>query len=184
MMMDKINSDDRMIVGKGTPDWTAGLRNQISYKNWDMSFFMYTRQGLMYSNAYLNATYGDISSDRYNRSSELNYWTPTNPSNELLQSTNRCLVLIVRTKVKGGNSRVALSYQMADFVRISDITFGYSLPQNILDELGVSRLRLYGQLQNPFVFSDFLSFDPEYNSGGNDDDLPAMTVLFGVNLNF
>jgi hypothetical protein len=79
---------------------------------------------------------------------------------------------------------VALSYQMADFVRISDITFGYSLPQNILDELGVSRLRLYGQLQNPFVFSDFLSFDPEYNSGGNDDDLPAMTVLFGVNLNF
>jgi len=58
------------------------------------------------------------------------------------------------------------------------------LPQNILDELGVSRLRFYGQLQNPFVFSDFLSFDPEYNSGGNDDDLPAMTVLFGLNLNF
>ena len=89
-----------------------------------------------------------------------------------------------KNESKGGQSRVALSYQMADFVRISDITFGYSLPQNILDELGVSRLRFYGQLQNPFVFSDFLSFDPEYNSGGNDDDLPAMTVLFGLNLNF
>ena len=179
----QINSDDRMIVGKGTPDWTAGLRNQISYKNWDMSFFMYTRKGLMYSNAYLNATYGDISSDRYNRSSELNYWTPTNQSNEYYSPLTGA-GLNSKNEGKGGNSRVALSYQMADFVRISDITFGYSLPQNILDELGVSRLRLYGQLQNPFVFSDFLSFDPEYNSGGNDDDLPAMTVLFGVNLNF
>ena len=179
----QINSDDRMIVGKGTPDWTAGLRNQISYKNWDMSFFMYTRKGLMYSNAYLNATYGDISSDRYNRSSELNYWTPTNQSNEYFSPLTGP-GLNSKNEKKGGNSRVALSYQMADFVRISDITFGYSLPQNILDELGVSRLRLYGQLQNPFVFSDFLSFDPEYNSGGNDDDLPAMTVLFGVNLNF
>ena len=178
-----INSDDRTIVGKGTPDWTAGLRNQISYKNWDMSFFMYTRQGLMYSNAYLNATFGDLSSDRYNRSSELDYWTPTNPSNTYFGPTTGP-GLNSKNESKGGQSRVALSYQMADFVRISDITFGYSLPQNILDELGVSRLRLYGQLQNPFVFSDFLSFDPEYNSGGNDDDLPAMTVLFGLNLNF
>ena len=178
-----INSDDRTIVGKGTPDWTAGLRNQISYKNWDMSFFMYTRQGLMYSNAYLNATFGDLSSDRYNRSSELDYWTPTNPSNTYFAPTTGP-GLNGKNESKGGQSRVALSYQMADFVRISDITFGYSLPQNILDELGVSRLRLYGQLQNPFVFSDFLSFDPEYNSGGNDDDLPAMTVLFGLNLNF
>ncbi len=180
---DKINSDDRTIVGKGTPDWTAGLRNQISYKNWDMSFFMYTRRGLMYSNAYLNATYGDISSDRYNRSSELNYWTATNPSNEYFSPLTGP-GLNGNNESKGGNTRVALSYQMADFVRISDITFGYSLPQNILDELGVSRLRIYGQVQNPFVFSDFLSFDPEYNSGGDNDDLPAMTVLFGVNLNF
>lgn len=180
---DKINSEDRTIVGKGTPDWTAGLRNQISYKNWDMSFFMYTRRGLMYSNAYLNATYGEINSDRYNRSSELNYWTATNPSNEYFGPLTGP-GLNGSNESKGGNTRVALSYQMADFVRISDITFGYSLPQNILDELGVSRLRIYGQVQNPFVFSDFLSFDPEYNSGGDNDDLPAMTVLFGVNLNF
>ena len=77
----KINSDDRMIVGKGTPDWTAGLRNQLNYKNWDLSFFVYTRQGLMYSNAFLNGTFGDIASDRYNRSADIDYWTPDNPSN-------------------------------------------------------------------------------------------------------
>ena len=179
----KINSDDRMIVGKGTPDWTAGLRNQLNYKNWDLSFFIYTRQGAMYSNAFLNATYGDIASDRYNRSSELDYWTPDNPSNTYFSPITGP-GLNSKNESKGGTSRVALSYQLADFVRISDITMGYSLPKQVLSELGVSRFRLYGQVQNPFVFSDFMSFDPEYNSGGNDDDLPALTVLFGVNINF
>ena len=179
----KINSDDRMIVGKGTPDWTAGLRNQFNYKNWDLSFFIYTRQGLMYSNAFLNGTYGDIASDRYNRSAELDYWTPTNPSNTYYSPVEGP-GLNSKNESKGGTSRVGLSYQMADFVRISDITMGYSLPNELLSVLGVSRFRLYGQLQNPFVFTNFLSFDPEYNSGGNDDDLPALTVLFGVNINF
>ena len=179
----KINSDDRMIVGKGTPDWTAGLRNQFNYKNWDMSFFVYTRRGQMYSNAFLNGTYGDIASDRYNRSADLDYWTPDNPSNTYYNPVTGP-GLNSKNERKGGTSRVGLGYQLADFVRISDITMGYSLPNDILSELGVSRFRFYGQLQNPFIFSDFLSFDPEYNSGGNDDDLPALTVLFGVNINF
>ena len=179
----KINSDDRMIVGKGTPDWTAGLRNQFNYKNWDMSFFVYTRQGQMYSNAFLNGTYGDIASDRYNRSADLDYWTSDNPSNTYYNPVTGP-GLNSKNEKKGGTSRVGLSYQLADFVRISDVTMGYSLPSQILSELGVSRFRLYGQVQNPFVFTDFLSFDPEYNSGGNDDDLPALTVLFGVNINF
>ena len=179
----KINSEDRMIVGKGTPDWTAGLRNQLTYKNWDLSFFVYTRQGLMYSNAFLNGTFGDIASDRYNRSADIDYWTPDNPSNTYYNPVTGP-GLNSKNERKGGTSRVGLSYQMADFVRISDITMGYSLPKQILSELGVSRFRVYGQLQNPFVFTDFLTFDPEYNSGAYNDDFPALTVLFGVNINF
>lgn len=178
-----INSDDRMILGSETPDWTAGLRNQLNYKNWDLSFFIYTRQGLMYSNAFLNGTMGDIASDRYNRSADIDYWTPTNPSNTYFSPVTGP-GLNSKNEKKGGTSRVGLSYQMADFVRISDITMGYSLPKNILDDLGVSRFRVYGQLQNPFVFTDFLTFDPEYNSGAYNDDFPALTMLIGVNLNF
>ena len=179
----KINSDDRMIVGKGTPDWTAGLRNQFNYKNWDMSFFVYTRRGQMYSNAFLNGSYGDLASDRYNRSADIDYWTPDNPSNTYYSPVTGP-GLSSKNEKKGGTSRVGLGYQLADFVRISDVTMGYSLPNQILSTLGVSRFRVYGQLQNPFIFSDFISFDPEYNSGGNNDDLPALTVLFGVNINF
>ena len=179
----KINTDDRMIVGKGTPDWTAGLRNQFNYKNWDMSFFVYTRQGQMYSNEFLNATYGKIEDDRYNRSTDIDYWTPENPSNTYYNPVTGP-GLSSKNEKKGGTSRVGLSYQLADFVRISDVTMGYSLPSEILSELGVSRFRVYGQVQNPFIFTDFLSFDPEFNSGGGDDGLPALTLLVGVNINF
>ena len=88
-----------MIFGKGTPDWTAGLRNQFNYKNWDLSFFILKRQGLMYSNAFLNVTCRDIASYRYNRSSEIESWMPTNPSNNYFSPVEG-LVLIVRMRAK------------------------------------------------------------------------------------
>ena len=137
----------------------------------------------MYSNGFLNGTFGDIASDRYNRSADIDYWTPTNPSNTYY-SPETGPGLNSKNESKGGTSRVALSYQLADFVRISDITMGYSLPKSVLNELGVSRFRVYGQLQNPFVFTDFLTFDPEYNSSAYNDDFPSLTMLIGINLNF
>jgi hypothetical protein len=89
-----------------------------------------------------------------------------------------------KNEAKGGNTRVALSYQLFDFVRISDITLGYNLPSQVLSELGVSRCRIYGQVQNPFIFTDVITPDPEYNKAGYEDGFPSETFLFGVNLNF
>ena len=179
----KITADDRMILGKETPDWTAGLRNQFTYKNWDMSFFVYTRQGAMFSNAYLNGTMGDIGSEKQNHSSAMDIWSEDNPSNTYYSHMTGP-GLGHKNEAKGGNSRVALSYQLFDFVRISDITLGYNLPSQVLSELGVSRLRIYGQVQNPFLFTDVITPDPEYNKAGTEDGFPSETFLFGVNLNF
>jgi len=180
---DKINSEDRMILGSETPDWTAGLRNQLNYKNFDFSFFMYTRQGAMFSNAYLMGTMGDVSSEKQNASSELDLWTVDNPSNTYYSHTTGP-GLNKKNEAKGGNSRVALSYQLFDFVRISDITLGYSLPKQVIDDLSVSRFRIYGQLQNPLIFTDVVTPDPEYNNAGYNDGFPSMTIMMGINVNF
>jgi hypothetical protein len=61
---------------------------------------------------------------------------------------------------------------------------GYNLPSQVLSELGVSRCRIYGQVQNPFIFTDVITPDPEYNKAGTEDGFPSETFLFGVNLNF
>ena len=179
----KITLDDRMILGSETPDFTAGLRNQLSYKNFDLSFFMFTRQGAMFSNQYLMGTMGDITSEKTNHTSEVDMWSEDNPSNTYYSY----LVgpgLSSKNEKKGGTSRVALSYQFFDFVRISDITLGFNLPRPVLDDLGVSRFRIYGQVQNPVIFTDVITLDPEYNSGTYADGLPSSTFMIGVNVNF
>ena len=175
-----ITPDDRIILGDETPNLLLGIRNQISYRSFDFSFFAYTRRGAMMNNGYLAGTFGDLGSDRYNRSSELDFWTPDNPSNTYFGLLGSGL----ETHSSRGNTRVALQQQLMNFWRISDITLGYSLPANALERLGFSNLRLYAQALNPFVFTDVITFDPEYNSNAYDDDVPSMTFLFGVNVTF
>lgn len=176
----EITDDDRTIVGKGTPDFIAGMRNKVNYGNFDLSFFVYTRQGLMYNNQYLRGTFGDVGSDRYNRSAEIDVWTSTNPSNTYFGFNGPGL----SSHPVRGNTRVALQNQEANFIRISDITLGYSVPRSGLDRLGFSNLRFYAQANNPFVFTDFLGFNPEYNSSVSNDDLPFASYLFGLNVSF
>lgn len=163
--------DDRVVLGNTLPDWILGMRNQFTLKNWDLSFFVYTRQGVQFRNSMLSGTMGDLSSDRYNRLN-LNYWTSTNPTNDYygLAAPNPY--------------RQAIQYQDASFVRISDITLGYTFPRTMLDRMGVSNVRLYGQVSNPFVFSNFDGLDPEYNSGTYQDDVPVAIYLMGASLSF
>jgi TonB-linked SusC/RagA family outer membrane protein len=164
-------ADDRVVLGNELPKWLAGMRNNFNYKNWDLSFFIYTRQGAQFRNQLLSGTFGDLSSDRYNRLN-VNYWTSENPTNDFYG-------------VAVANPfRQAIQYQEANFVRISDITLGFSLPQGVLDRLKFSNFRVYGQVSNPFVFTNYLAMDPEFNSNVYQDDVPSATYIFGVNLSF
>jgi TonB-dependent starch-binding outer membrane protein SusC len=170
-----ITDKDRTIVGKQTPDLLLGLRNNMNYKNFDFSFFLYSRSGLSYSNSFYTGTFGDIGSDRYNHTNEVDIWTSTNPSNTYFGFNGAG---------NSGNARQALSMQKADFVRLSDVTLGYSLPSSILDNMKFSNFRVYAQVSNPMVFTNFLTFNPEYNSNTANDDISSKTFLFGLNVSF
>ncbi|HSM48644.1 MAG TPA: TonB-dependent receptor, partial [Draconibacterium sp.] len=73
--------DDRVVLGSELPNWMAGINNTFTYKDWDFSFFIYTRQGVQYRNSLLSGTMGELGSNRYNHLN-LNYWTETNPTND------------------------------------------------------------------------------------------------------
>ncbi|MCP9767840.1 TonB-dependent receptor [Lacihabitans sp. LS3-19] len=170
-----ITDKDRTIVGKQTPDLLLGMRNNMNYKNFDFSFFLYSRRGLSYSNNFLNGTFGDIGSDRYNHTTELDIWTSTNPSNTYFG---------LNGSGNSGNARQALSMQKADFVRLSDVTLGYKLSGKALDKMKFSNFRVYAQVTNPMVFTNFLTFNPEYNSNTANDDISSKTFLLGLNVSF
>ena len=165
------DADDRVVLGSAQPKWLMGITNRLSLRNFDLSFLIYTSQGAQFRNSMLSGTMGEIQNGRYN-ALDLNYWTSENPTNDYYSGA------------VANPYRQAIQYQDASFVRISDITFGYTLPNATLSGWGLSNLRAYAQVINPFIFHDFDGMDPEYNSGTYQDDVPSATYLIGINLSF
>ena len=172
--------DDRVILGSPFPDWTGSMTNTFTYKDWDLSVFVYTRQGEMkfskFHRELQNEYLGEINQLK------VNYWTPENPSNEFYRPA------------RGGNTALLL-YKDFSFVRIGNITLGYNLPDKWLKPLHMSRARIYVTAVNPFVFTDYTGLDPEfggYATNVNDSDDTATynggvsysTYMFGVSVAF
>ncbi len=164
--------DDRMVLGTQLPNWILGITNRFKYKDLDFSFFTYYRNGVQYNNSTLSGTFGDVAGTRYNRLASLDYWRSDNPSNTYFGV------------VAANPYRGAINYQDASFLRISDITLGYTMPKGMTDRLKIASARVYTQVLNPFVFSKFTGFDPEFNSAIFQDDVPSAVYSLGVNVSF
>lgn len=165
------DADDRVVLGNELPDWIAGVTNVFNFRNWDLSFFIYTRQGVQFRNAMLRGTFGQLENPRYNRLN-LNYWTASNPTNDYYGVW------------QPNPYREAIQYKEANFWRLQNITLGYNLPATLLDRYNISNLRFYLKADNALLFTkeQNIWMDPEFNSGTYQDDVPFSIVMFGVNL--
>ncbi len=164
--------DDRVVLGTQLPKFTIGMTNRFTYKDFDLSFFMYLRNGTMFMNGLFGGgTMADYTNNRYNHI-VLNYWTVNNPTNDMYG-------VGISQPYKN-----AIAYQYANFLRISDITLGYTLPATKLTKIGADRLRVYLQVNNPFVFTKYKGLDPEFNGNTYIDDVPNIVYTFGINLGF
>ncbi|TDB64246.1 SusC/RagA family TonB-linked outer membrane protein [Arundinibacter roseus] len=164
--------DDRVVLGSQLPNFLVGLTNRLKYKNFDLSFLFYYRNGTQYYNGTLSGTFGEIGSTRYNKLADLDYWRSDNPSNTYFG-------------VAAANPyRNAINYQDATFLRLSDVTLGYTLPRGIMDKWKLSSARVYAQVMNPVIMTKYIGFDPEFNSNVYQDDVPSITCTLGVNISF
>jgi len=168
----RVDADDRLILGSDVPNWTGSINNRFNYRNFDFSFFVYTTQGItIFSEAGGTSLGGMINLRRgYNLNSRnIHYWTPENPSTEYPQP-----------RVRGHDYSTPMAYFDASFVRVRNITLGYSLPDRLLDRLSLTNTRIYTGVQNPFTFTDFPGLDPE---GARNHDMPNYrTFLLGIDL--
>ncbi|GAA5219402.1 TonB-dependent receptor [Membranihabitans marinus] len=157
----KINGDDRVIIGSSVPGWTGSLNNRFSYAGFDLSVYVYTTQDVtIYSEAGGTSLGGMLNLRRgYNLNSrDVNYWTPSNPSNEF-----------PRPRVSGHPYSTPMAYFDASYVRVRNIMLGYTIQEPLLKKLKITRARVYAGVQNPFTFTDFPGLDPE---GARDHDMP------------
>jgi TonB-linked SusC/RagA family outer membrane protein len=164
----KITEADRKILGSTSPKFIASMVNSISYKGFDFSIFLYASVGAMLNNniEYLNKP------GRAN-SIVIDYWTPTNPTNAYPRpSVDNASPAYVKS----------LQYEKADFIRVRNITLGYTLPEKLLKKIRARKIRVYLSANNPFVITGFSGIDPEGARGYTAPS--ASTWMGGVNLSF
>ena len=113
-------------------------------------------------------------SDAKNQPVDFDYWTPSNPTNAFP---------LAKLGVSN-EAKTALTYVDGSFIKIKNITMGYSVPIKLLRKARMSQLRIYGTVQNPFIFckDDMLKgLDPENTSSS----FPLYkTFVFGINASF
>lgn len=199
-----IGPEDRQIIGDFQPNLVAGLTNSFSFKGFDLNVVMFGRFGQTVAATYLSADGGAAGypfflNSRVNQH-KINYWTPTNPTNDFPQpDASRDAQLYTST----------LTYRDGSFIKIRTIDLGYTFKKALLEKLKMQSLRVYVSAQNPFILwaplvRDGLGIDPEGNGtgnavnsnagGGSPVQTRAITVgmgvppsrlfIFGVNLNF
>lgn len=180
-----VDTNDRTFVGNPHPDFTFGFTNNFRYKNFDLSVFL---QG-SYGNDILNLTNRSSTSNAILSQNQLvdaaNYWTPTNTNTNIprpINSESNTNLFISDRYVEDGS-----------YLRLQNITFGYTLPQDLLSKMKISRVRLYGSIQNLYTFTKYSGYDPEIGSFNQSPLLAGIdngryptprTVSFGVNVEF
>lgn len=143
-----IDGNDRQVVGSYRPKWSGGISNTFNYKNFELSFFIYSRWGFT-----VNA--GSATLDGRYMQRKLDYFIPgVNEDAAYYQP--------------GSNGEAAdtyassQNYQDGSFIKLRNVSFGYNFSVEKLKRMGISNLKVYGQLMNPVMLYskvDFLDTD-------------------------
>ena len=181
----KVNADDRTIIGNYQPDFTWGFTNTFIYNGFDLSVMLTGSEGGEIMNQQSRFTLiGRANRGVYQRAS--NFWKSESdpgdgwhhkPRGEQNTMQNQCN-----------------SYWVEDgsFVRIKNIRLGYTLPNKLTQKIGLSTVKVYLNVENVHVFSDYTNYDPEASSfqtgvyaGFDYGAYPNPRVwTMGVNFNF
>lgn len=148
----KITTNDRTVIGNGLPDWYGGITNTLRYKGLDFSFLFQFN----YGNDVYNATrmfQTQSQDERTNQLAEVaDRWTPTNASNRVPSAKGYVKYELYSRFIEDGS-----------FLRLKNITLGYTFPSKWTKKAYISRLRVYGTAQNLLTFTKYSGYDPEVN---------------------
>lgn len=199
---------DRQIIGNPTPKFTGGLSQQFSYKQWDLNLFVnfsygndiYNANKIEFTNGYANnANMIDVMSDR---------WKVVTPTGQTAQWVNGGVVYglpkselaalnanaTIWQPLRGSGAFYPHSWAIEDgsFLRINNLTLGYSVQPKSIARLKMSQLRFYFTANNLAVFTNYTGYDPEV-SVRNSPLTPGLdysayprsrSFVFGVNAAF
>lgn len=193
-----LNEEDRVIKSMD-PDWTGSFTSNLTWKNWDFSFSLYAKVGYKVYSSFLTSNILDLS-DRGRQKLAMDWYIPAGTLidcdgvnedgtyiNPKYQETTHYGEYPFPNN--GGSSggvgrqsaewNIAKGISNASFMKVKNITLGYTFDKSILNKFGCKHLRLYATVTNPFVFTSYKGFDPEWANAGVKQDGPS-TINYQV----
>ncbi len=180
----KIDAADRVFFGDPNPDFSYGLNLNTRFSNFDFTVFFYGVQGrdlINYTRWWtdLFATFPGAKS----KDALYNSWTPQNLNARTPRAEN---------VANFSTSAVPNSYLMEDasYLRLKNLTIGYSLPARISNRAKIDGIRIYLQGTNLFTATKYTGLDPEVIGGDDNFGIDAgayptvKQFLIGINVNF
>lgn len=152
-----LNFDDQQIIGNGLPDFTMNVGNTFSYKNWDLTVDILINQGndILDHSIILNVDrvgYGNTYKQFFDQ-----MWTPEN-QNTLYPRVRKNIL-----KFDGADSGQVFD---GSFIRGQNLNLAYNFERSLLDRIGLQSAKIYVNLQNFFLVTDYHGYDPEVSSFG------------------
>lgn len=189
---------DRQVIGNANPDFTGGWTNQFTYKNFDLSVFVnfvvgndiYNANKLEWTDgAFSNLNMLETMKDR---------WTNINDQGQVVRDPSELAKLNANAKI-WSPVRVqrwwlhSWAVEDGSYLRINNVTLGYTLPKEITSKVKISSLRLYATVNNLATFTNYSGYDPDVTARRSNPLTPgvdfaayprARVWVFGANVNF
>ena len=202
-----INASDRQVIGSRQPKFEAGLTNRFRFKGFDFTIVALTRVGATVVDPYsFGPSYYATNTGRRNQLN-FNYWTaasdkPSNNSNDYPEPDQTARANEWPTY---GST---LGYHSGTFIKVRSIDLGYTIPAAWAKAALMSSVRMYLQIQNPYIWAadkyfqrnkaidpDALSYSSRFDSSagttaanisfqGGSNYPVTRSFIFGVNLGF
>lgn len=204
------DSENDQVIINSEPKWIGSFTSNLEYilpKNGgaiDFSFSIYTRQGGKIYSPFYNADWYDYH-DRGRGKMAMDYYIPAgalidcdgvNPDgtyiNPVYQTVTHYGTFPYPNDADSDGVGINKSYYdtakgvtSASFWKVKNITLGYTFAKNILKHIGCQQARIYCTIANPFVWSKYKGFDPEWATASTKQDGPSVTSYqLGLSIKF
>jgi TonB-linked SusC/RagA family outer membrane protein len=172
-----INDDDKTFLGTSIPKFTFGVTLNLEYKGFDLMAFA---QGAAGNKIFQGLRRLDILNSNYPVKA-LSRWTG--------EGTSTTYPRLVLNDPNGNFGNMSDFYlEDGDYLRLKIFQVGYSLPSNLFNRIGISRVRVYVTAENLFTLTNYTGYDPEVGGGVYGIDKgqypQARTLLGGVQVQF
>jgi hypothetical protein len=188
-----VNTDQK-VLGNTQPDWIGSIRNDFSYKNFNLSFLIDAKWGQdvysQYDNFFtafgitkntLNRedyhVFEGVTADGQPNTQEVWLGQGLDPEGRIDPGTGsvRDYGAGYHRNVKRGSTEEFVLD--ASYIKLRNIRLAYSLPQDLVTDLGLRRVTLSTTATNIILYTPFSGFDPESRAGGASTNAQGFTAL-------